>query len=298
MSHLRIGISGWRYKPWRGVFYPKKLPQHQELTFASRTFNSIELNGSFYSLQRPSSYREWASETPDDFVFSIKGGRFITHMKKLRNVESALGNFFAQGVLGLGEKLGPCLWQFPPNMQLNLELFEQFFDLLPRDTAAAAKLGERHDEKLKPGRVDLTVEKNIPMRHAVEIRHETFRDPAFIKLLRKYNVALVVADTAGKWPLLEDVTADFVYIRLHGDEQLYVSGYSDKALDFWAERIDAWRKGAEPRDARRVVDKPGKKRKSRDVFIYFDNDAKVCAPEDAKRLMARLEVAWNPPSQP
>jgi uncharacterized protein YecE (DUF72 family) len=290
MPDTRIGISGWRYGPWRGTFYPKELAQRRELEYASRQLNSIEINGTFYSLQRPNNFIEWYEQTPDDFVFTVKGGRFITHMKKLKDVAVPLANFFAQGVLALREKLGPILWQFPPGFAFNEERFQEFFSLLPRDTGAASEMATRHDQRLS-GRSFTKTDKSRPLRHAVEVRHPSFLDPAFIKLLRRHNVALVLADTAGKWPYAEDVTADFIYARLHGDKELYVSGYDGPALDWWAARLDAWRKGGEPADAKRVVDQKGKKRKSRDVFVYFDNDVKIRAPFDAAALAARLGVA-------
>src|SRR6476660_7374547 len=181
-GELRIGISGWRYAGWRGVFYPKDLAQRRELEFASHAFNSVEINGSFYSLQLPSSYQRWYAETQAGFVFSVKGGRFITHMKKLRDVEVPLANFFAQGVLALKEKLGPILWQFPPGFAFNPERFEQFFKMLPRDMNEALKLARRRDVRMK-GRSYLRVEKNHPLRHAAEIRHDSFKLPEFVKLL-------------------------------------------------------------------------------------------------------------------
>lgn len=285
-SPLRIGISGWTYPPWRGVFYPKGLAHRLELDFASRQHNSIEINGSFYSLQRPSSYQRWYAETPRGFLFSVKGPRFITHMKKLREVETPLANFFGSGVLALREKLGPILWQFPPNFGWNEERFRQFFALLPRDTTAAAKLAKRHDAKLMHGAWTKT-DATRPLRYAVEIRHPTFLVPEFFALLREANIAFVFADTAGKWPYAEDLTADFVYCRLHGAEQLYVSGYTDPELDWWAARIEQWRQGKQPNDARvAAISKP--KAGKRDVYLYFDNDAKVHAPFDAKKLVARL----------
>ena len=286
---IRIGISGWTYGPWRGVFYPGDLPQKRELEYASRQFNSIEINGSFYSLQRPSSYQAWYEQTPEGFVFSVKGGRFITHMKKLRDVEVPLANFFASGLLRLKEKLGPILWQFPPNLGFDRERFEDFFKLLPRDTVEAAKLARRHDRKLKHG-AWTKADKTRPIRYAIEVRRDNFNDPAFIRLLRKYRIAFCFADSAGKWPYMEDVTSDFVYIRLHGAEELYVSGYTDAALDWWADRIRAWSGGCEPGDARRV-DRAARRCKSRDVYVYFDNDAKVKAPVDARALMGRLGVS-------
>ena len=292
MPHqLRIGISGWTYGPWRGVFYPPALAQKRELEFASCQLNSIEINGSFYSLQTPSSYRTWYKQTPADFLFSVKGGRFITHMKKLKDVRVPLANFLASGILRLNEKLGPILWQFPPGFAFNEERFEEFFELLPTTTKQAAKLAREHDQKLKV-KAWMKIDEDRPMRHAIEIRHNSFATPRFVELLRKYNIAAVFADTAGRWPYFEDVTGDFIYIRLHGDEQLYVSGYTDSALDWWATRIRKWSAGSQPDDAKRVApDLSPRKRKSRDVYVYFDNDVKVRAPLDAINLSKRLGVA-------
>ncbi len=265
---LRIGISGWRYAGWRGKFYPAGLAQRRELEFASAAFNSVEINGSFYSLQLPSSYQRWFDETPAGFLFSVKGPRFVTHMKKLRDVRVPVANFFASGVLALREKLGPILWQFPPQFGWNEARFREFFELLPRTTAEAGQLGRLHNDKLK-ARAWLRTDGDRPLRYAVEIRHRTFLVPEFFNLLREYRIALVIADTAGRWPYLEELTTDLVYCRLHGDTQLYVSGYSDSALESWARRIRRWRRG-------------------RDVFVYFDNDAKVHAPFDAQRLAQLL----------
>ncbi|CAN5592467.1 DUF72 domain-containing protein [soil metagenome] len=265
---LRVGISGWNYKGWRGVFYPPRHPQKREFEFASRAFNTIEINGTFYSLQRPSSFQKWYDETPDGFLFAVKGARFITHMKKLREVRVPLANFFASGILRLREKLGPILWQFPPNFGWNEERFREFFEMLPRDTEEAAALGHAHNDKLKE-RAWMKTDARRPLRYAVEIRHPSFLGPAFFGLLKEYRIAFVFADTAGKWPYAEELTTDLVYCRLHGDTQLYVSGYSDSALEWWAERIRRWRRG-------------------REVFVYFDNDAKVHAPFDAQRLAALL----------
>jgi uncharacterized protein YecE (DUF72 family) len=285
---LRIGISGWRYAGWRGKFYPADLAQRRELEFASKMFDSIEINGSFYSLQRPSSYQRWYAETPAQFVFSVKGARFITHMKKLREVKAPLANFFASGVLALREKLGPILWQLPPNFGWNEERLGQFFELLPQNTGDAAKLARKHDDKLKT-RAWTKIDKSRPLRYALEVRHPTFMVPDFFRLLRKHNIAFVFADTAGKWPYAEDLTADLVYCRLHGAEKLYVSGYGDRELKWWAARIKAWRRGKQPSDARVVMESKGDDR-PRDIYIYFDNDAKVHAPFDAQRLAALLCV--------
>ena len=286
---LWIGISGWTYKGWRGVFYPKDLAQHRELAHASRVFNSIEINGTHYSLQRPSSFEKWRAETPADFLFSIKGSRFITHMKKLGDVDEALANFFASGVLALGEKLGPFLWQLPPNLGFDSARLERFFARLPRSAGEASALAKKHTAKLKHGAHTKIIAGGRPLRHCLEVRHPSFMTPAFFDCLRQHQVAFVFADTAGKWPYAEDLTADFVYIRLHGAEQLYVSGYGDDSLDWWAKRIRCWMRGAQPPDARLVSAPPRRATGSKDLFVYFDNDAKVKAPFDAQRLRARLE---------
>jgi uncharacterized protein YecE (DUF72 family) len=287
VATLRIGISGWRYAPWRGVFYPKDLPQRAELEYASRQVGSIELNGSFYSLQRPASYAGWNEATPRGFVFAVKGPRFITHIKRLRDFDGPLANFLASGLFELGAKLGPILWQCPPNQRFDEALFDHFLGALPRDTHQAAALVRRHDHRLKHG-ASVAPDRKRRLRHALEIRHESFICEAFIALLRRHKVALVVADTAGRWPYLEDVTADFMYLRLHGDEKLYTSGYGDAALERWAARIREWARGGEPEDAVRASTRPPPRRASRDVYCYFDNDAKVHAPFDAKSLMRKL----------
>lgn len=290
MATTRIGISGWRYAPWRGTFYPKDLPQRAELEYASTHLPVIEINGSFYSLQRPQSYASWYAETPDDFMFTVKGPRYITHMKRLRDVEMPLANFLASGVFNLKDKLGPILWQFPPNFKYERERFEGFLKLLPHDTDEAAVVARKRDSWLK-NRSQLKIDANRRMRHAVEIRHESFLDPTFVELLRTYSVALVVAETARRWPMTQDITADFVYMRLHGDKELYRSGYSDKSLDRWATRIRAWQKGSEPPDAQKISPKKPPTRKARDVFCFFDNtDVKLRAPFDAQTLMKKLRL--------
>lgn len=273
MAVIRIGISGWRYAPWRGTFYPPGLPQRRELEYASRRLTSIEINGSFYSLQRPSSYLSWYEQTPPGFVFSVKGGRFVTHLKKLLGVEGALANFFASGVLALGDKLGPVLWQLPPTLSYDAGRLAAFFRLLPRSTADAARLAAQHDDRVKD-RAWTVTDADRPLRHAVEVRHPSFAQPGFVDLLRAHDMGLVVADSAGRWPALEDVTSDFVYVRLHGAEEIYVSGYDDAALDRWAAKVRAWSDGSPP--------------VGRDVFVYFDNDVKARAPFDAMGLARRL----------
>jgi uncharacterized protein YecE (DUF72 family) len=296
MGKIHIGISGWRYAPWRGVFYPKGLAQARELEFASRALSSIELNGSFYALQKPASYAAWYDATPPGFVFSHKGNRYITHVLRLKDIDGALANVFASGVFNLREKLGPFLWQFPPSFRYDAERVEHFLSLLPHDlTAARARaLARRHEARME-GHTELAIAAHHRLRHAMEIRHDSFIDPGFVALLRKYRVAMVVADTAGKWPDYEDVTADFMYLRLHGAEQLYASGYTDAALDRWAARISAWWGGTQPPDAKLIAGIAPPRRASRDVFCYFDNDIKVRAPFDARRLLARLGLDGDLP---
>lgn len=295
MSRICIGISGWTYSPWRGVFFPKKWPQKRELEFASRQVNSIEINGSFYSLQRPSSYRAWYEATPPGFVFAVKGGRFITHMKRLKNIETPLANFFASGVLCLREKLGPLLWQLPPSFRYDRERLAAFFELLPRDTSEAAALARKHDEKVA-GRAATRTDRVRPVRHALEVRHASFETADFVKLLRRHRIALVAADTAGKWPFMEDVTSDFVYVRLHGDEELYVSGYTEAALTEWARKIRAWSRGKIPPRTKQFGPPARPIDLGRDVFVYFDNDVKVRAPFDAMSLAHRLGLGAAPRS--
>jgi uncharacterized protein YecE (DUF72 family) len=294
MARIRIGISGWRYAPWRGVFYPEGLPQRAELEYAAGIFPVIEINGSFYSLQTPDRYAQWREATPQGFVFTVKGPRYVTHIRRLRDIETPLANFFASGLFNLSDRLGPILWQFPPNFRFEPDRMAAFLDLLPKDTDAALRLARRRSAWMK-GRTRLAIAAPGAMRHAIEIRHDSFLDRAFVDLLRRHNVAWVVAESAGRWPTVHDVTADFVYMRLHGDETLYQSGYGDPALDRWAERILAWHRGGEPADARKVADLKPPRRARRDVYCFFDNtDVKLRAPFDAQRLMARLGLAAAP----
>lgn len=288
MSEIRIGISGWRYAGWRGVFYPKGLVQRDELAFAAAHFGSIEINGSFYALQRPESYRAWYAETPASFVFAVKGGRFITHMKKLRDVETPLANFFASGVLCLEDKLGPILWQLPSNVSYDEARFEAFLGLLPRDGDAATRLARRHDARVVK-HPETSISRLRRIRHAMEVRDPSCACPALVEQLRRHGVALVVADTGRRFPYLEDVTADFIYVRLHGGEKLYESAYSAEAIRWWAARVRAWSKGSEPPDAVHVSPIRPERIRSRDVYVYFDNDAKVHAPFDAMSLQAALQ---------
>jgi uncharacterized protein YecE (DUF72 family) len=275
-----VGISGWRYPEWRRTFYPAGLPQRLELEYAAGQVASLEINSSFYGLQRPSSYLKWHGATPADFVFAVKGNRLVTHVNELRQVHVPLANFFASGVLALGAKLGPVLWQLPPRLAYDAAVLEEFLALLPHSTAAAAGLAAAH--------ADLPAERtwpadgaaagaDRPLRHALEVRHRSFATEECYRLLRRYNTALVVADAAGRWPLLHEVTADFCYVRLHGSEELYVSGYSDAELESWAGRIRGWLDGSGCADGA-----------GRDVYVYFDNTAAARAPFDAMALAGRL----------
>jgi uncharacterized protein YecE (DUF72 family) len=288
---IRIGISGWRYEPWRGAFYPKGLAQRRELEYASRMFPTIELNGTFYSMQRPEYFAQWHGETPGDFVFAVKGPRYITHLRRLTEIDAPLANFFASGLFELRAKLGPILWQFSPQMPFLAERIDAFFALLPRDTRSAAAFARRNHDHRVEGRSSFDVDATRPLRHAVEVRHPSFVDPAFVAMLRRHRIALVVADSAGRWPLFEDLTANFVYVRLHGDLELYASDYSDRALDDWARRIERWQRGGQVDDARLAApDALPPMRRARDVYVYFDNDAKVHAPFNAAALSRRLGI--------
>ena len=273
---IRIGISGWTYPPWRGEFYPKGLRQRDELSYVAERMNSVEINGSFYALQRRSSFEAWAAAVPEDFVFAVKGGRFITHMKKLNDIATPLANFLSTGVLALDRKLGPLLWQLPPNLGFDAARMDAFFAELPRTAGAAAKIAADHDQRVPEDHaLTKAAHPEQRLRHAVEVRHESFRSKEFYALLRKYEIALVIADNPGQWPIIEESTTDFRYVRLHGHDQLYASGYSDRELDQWASKINSWSQAAQ------------------DVYVYCDNDMKVRAPYDAMGLMERLGV--HPP---
>jgi uncharacterized protein YecE (DUF72 family) len=265
-----IGISGYDYKGWRGDFYPADLPARRWLEYASRRFNSIELNGTFYSLKSPRVFERWLAETPEEgFVFAVKGSRFLTHNLKLRRAESALGNFFASGVLALGRRTGPFLWQLPGTYRFDAERLDTFIRLLPKRARDAEAIAPMHDDRLRHGAL-VDAAEDVPYRHAFEVRHESYFHDEFYAILRAHRCAWVVADTAGKFPYAEEVTADFVYVRLHGSRELYVSGYTDEELDAWAAKIAAWRASGH------------------DVYAYFDNDARVHAPYDAMRLAGRV----------
>jgi uncharacterized protein YecE (DUF72 family) len=267
-------VSGWRYPSWRGDFYPKGLAQRRELEYIGEQMTSVEINGSFYSLQRPDSYRRWRDAVSPELVFAVKGSRYITHMLRLRNIEQALANFFASGVLALGSQLGPILWQLPARQHFEADVVEAFLSTLPTTTGQALELARRHDERLK-GRTWLEIEADVPLRYALEPRSAGFGDEHSVALLRQHGVALAVADTAGTWPRFDEITADFVYVRLHGAHDLYASGYSDDELRGWASDVRGWMDGAPDG-------------MPRDVYVYFDNDARGHAPHDARALVGML----------
>jgi uncharacterized protein YecE (DUF72 family) len=267
---IRIGTSGWTYPEWRGSFYPEDLPQRRQLEYLSRLLPTVEINASFYSLQKPASYRRWFDQTGDGFCFAVKGGRFITHLKRLREPEIPLANFFASGLLALGDKLGPVLWQLPAAMSFDPGLIADVLALLPRSTGAAAELAARHSSALAGDQTSLSLTHDRPVRHAIEVRHESFRVEQFSDLLRESGVALAVSDGAGDWPCFEDITAGFSYVRLHGHTELYVSAYSRKTLDDWAKKIRDWADFG-------------------DVYVYFDNTAKAAAPRNARQLRDLLD---------
>lgn len=268
---IRVGISGWTYDPWRGTFYPAGLPARRQLAYVARRLNSVEVNGSFYGLLRPSSYARWTSEVDPGFVFAIKGSRFITHLRKLAEPTASLANFYASGVLALGAQTGPFLWQLPATTRFDEPRLAAFLEALPRTAGQAAELAAQHDARLGDDRaLTTTTVPDLELRHAVEVRHASFRDPAFTALLRRHGVAVVLSDNPGTWPVFDEVTAPFAYVRLHGHDQLYASGYDDAALDAWAAKVQGWAAAG------------------LDAYVYCDNDAKVRAPYDAMGLLARL----------
>ena len=272
-AEARVGISGWVYPDWRGAFYPKGLRQADELEYAARHLTSIEVNGSFYALQKPANWVRWRDAAPDDFTFAVKGPRFITHLKRLGDIDAPLANFLASGLLALGEKLGPVLWQLPPNLAFDEALLDAFLARLPRTHGAAADLA-RHREERMSGRSSYALQAapERPLEHAVEVRHPSFEEheAAWVSLLERHHVASVTADTAGRYPRIDRITADIAYARLHGDRELYVSGYDDAGLDRW----EAWVRGHLAA--------------GRSAYVYFDNDVKVRAPFDAMALIERL----------
>ncbi len=288
MAKIFVGMSGWTFEGWRNDFYPKGLSQKKELEYASRQVNSIEVNGTFYALQKPPTFQRWYEETPKEFVFSIKAPQYITHIRRLKEVEEPVANFFASGLFCLKEKMGPILWQFPPSLTLKDDRFEKFLKMLPYDSKAAVKVAKKHSSKMD-GRNYCEVHGDFPIRHAFEFRHPSFANPEFIDLLREYGVALVFGHSGGiSSPYMEDLTADFIYARMHGqDEEYKENGYGEKFVKSWAERVKCWTEGKQPKNAMCISDTTPKSVK-RDAFVYFDTEAKSTAPFDAVRLLKLL----------
>jgi len=275
---VRVGLSGWQYRHWHGRFYPDGNRRADELAYAAGLFSTLELNGTFYGLQRPASFLRWRDTVPEGFTFAVKGSRYVTHLKRLREPRAALANFVASGLLALGDRLGPVLWQLPERATFDAEVLATFLDTLPRTTAEAARLAAHHDDRL---RAEAWTESggDRALRHALEPRHASFEAPEALRMLRDHDVALVLSDGAGRWPLLDHPTAGLAYLRLHGPTSLYSSRYDDARLDGWAEWV------------RRRADA------GQDVVVYFDNDGHAHAPRDARRLVERLGdvvAPWPP----
>lgn len=282
---IRIGLSGWSYPGWRGDFYPKRLPQKEELAFAATRFPTLEINGTFYGLSTPKTMKAWYQSAPGDFVYAVKGSRFITHNKKLNDTDEPLANFMASGILELREKLGPILWQLSPKIRFDPERMDRFLASLPHDLDGVADLARK--ATLARPRAAERIGANHRVRHAIEPRHDSFFVAEMVQLARKHRVALAFSHTS-IWPYTEEVTAGFVYLRLHGPRALYSSGYTRAELEGWAERITLWSHGSEPDDARRLTGLIPPRREGRDVYVYFDNDSGGHAPRDATALIDLL----------
>src|SRR5271169_1268941 len=259
---IRIGIGGWTYEPWRGTFYPDKLPQKRELEYLSRQLNSIEINGTYYGSQKPASFAKWRDETPDGFVFSVKAPRFVMNREVLAGAESTIARFFASGVMELKNKLGPINWQFMPTKNFNPVDFKAFLKLLPIEVGSRV------------------------LRHVVEVRHDSFRSPAFVALAREHGVAVVIAADSA-YPQIADATAPFVYARIMGTQATNEMGYSDAALNLWAAQARGWAEGAAP-DGLDYVGQQRPYGKSRDVYLYVISGDKVRNPAAAKSLILQL----------
>lgn len=262
-ANIYIGIGGWTYEPWRGVFYPEGLPHAKELEYASRHLTSIEINGTFYRTQAPATYRKWASEVPDGFVFSLKGPRFAVNRRVLAEAGDSVKRFVESGISELGDRLGPLLWQFAPTKKFDEADFGQFLELLPRTIDGRA------------------------LRHVVEVRHDSFCTPVFTALLRRFRIPVVYAEHA-TYPAIADATGDFVYARLQKGKDTIEAGYPTKALDDWAYRLRTWAGGGAPDDLARVDTTQVSTSQPRDVFAYVIHEGKVRAPAAAMALIERV----------
>lgn len=286
MAKVRVGTSGWRYKEWRGRFYPDDLRQGDELKYAADRFDTLEVNGSFYGLIAASTWRRLHDTAPKRFRYAVKGSRFITHNKKLGDVETPLANFFASGVLELGSKLGPILWQVPASMRFDAGRIDHFFTLLPKRTDSAVALAERHDSRVSDSSYPVSGSHRI--RHVFEFRHESFMTDDMARIARQHGVAIAFSHSS-QWPYVEQVTAGFVYVRLHGPNRLYASRYGDR-LDWWSQRLRAWSAAEAPSDPADFSSLDPPRRKGRDVYVYFDNDHRAYAPEEASALRNLLRL--------
>jgi uncharacterized protein YecE (DUF72 family) len=258
---IRIGIGGWTYEPWRGIFYPDKLPQKRELEYASRQLTSIEVNGTFYGSQKPATFAKWRDEAPDGFVFSLKAPRFATNRNVLADAGGSIARFFASGVMELKDKLGPINWQFMPTKKFDPADFEAFLKLLPKEAQGRA------------------------LRHVVEVRHASFRSPDFIALAREHGVAVAIAGDS-TYPQIADATAPFIYARIMGTKETEELGYSDAALDLWAARARAWASGTGADGLDCVEPRPADG-KARDVYLYVISGHKVRNPAAAMAVLRR-----------
>lgn len=286
MGTIRIGLSGWNYDAWRGDFYPPGLARTRQLAYAAGQVDTIEVNGTFYGLVSPDSFRRWRATVPRRFVFAVKGSRFITHNKKLREVDVPLANFFASGVLELDDTLGPFLWQLPANLHFDADRIDTFLGLLPRHTDEARALARRHDDRVPR----VAYGPGVPhrLRHVLEVRHASWVCDEMVRIARRHGVALAFSHS-GEWPYLEEVTAGFVYLRLHGPDLLYGSAYGESALRDWARRLRRWHAGEQPSDAARIGTRSPPPRQERDVYVYFDNDMGGHAPREAVALRRLLD---------
>jgi uncharacterized protein YecE (DUF72 family) len=265
MGQIRAGIGGWTYEPWRGVFYPKGLPHAQELRYAGERLTSIEINSTFYSTQKPATFRKWASEVPDGFLFALKGPRHAVNRRVLAEAGDSIRRFLESGVIELGSRLGPLLWQFAPTKKFDEADFGAFLELLP------------------------TTFEGRTIRHVVEVRHESFCTPAFVALLRKFRIPVVLTDHV-QYPSIADITGDFVYVRLQQGQDDIGTGYPPEALDEWADRAKVWASGREPGDLGKIVPAAAPQVQPRDVFVYFIHEGKVRAPAAAMALIERLRA--------
>jgi uncharacterized protein YecE (DUF72 family) len=274
-KEIRVGMSGWTYAPWRKIFYPEKLLQKKELEYASRQVTAIEVNGTFYGLQKPDTFRAWYDQAPNDFKFALKAPKYMTHVLRLKDVEESLSTFLASGVLCLKEKLGPILWQFPPHLSYKDSRFEEFAKILPKNSQDAASVSRSYNQRVLKEAFTEAVS-DFPIRHAFEVRHPSFENPEFLAMLKHYQIAAVFVDSCKQKPIFKESTSNFVYYRMHGDEAQLKEGYPLTRLKKIAYDLQSW--------TEKKQDQPAK-----DVYLFFNNDVKVHAPQDAVKLQSLLK---------